>query len=453
MRIKLAEPITLSEVAMVTGATLNIPDALITHITTDSRIACPHDLFFAIAGEKYNGSDYIKDVMELGGYTLANTKDASLFCSDSVSALLALASHCKSKLKHLRYTVAITGSVGKTTTKELLSKVLGKKYKVHKTQNNFNNAIGVSYTLLTAPYDCEVLVAELGMNHRGEISNLSRAIKPNVAVITNVGSAHIGNLGSRENIALAKLEILDGLDGKLILPYNEPLLNIDGAITFSSKHPSAKVFLSEISSEQALSYRLYIDKKAQNFIFSTDAPHLADCMSAVIAATISCDMDINAVGRFSAKSVDNARQSVIKLGNFTLIDDSYNASLESIEAGIKYSKGLKDYPIHSVLIGDILELGEYSSGIHYKVGELCAKYGIDKIYAYGKYCTAIRAGALDNGFNEDNIYINENTELPDISAQQIICNVNSGELIYAKASHATMLSRVIEALKERDKGG
>ena len=131
-----------------------------------------------------------------------------------------------SNLKNLKHTIAVTGSVGKTTTKNLITLLLKEDFKVHSSEENQNNEIGLAYTLLRAPLDCEILVCELGMNHVGEISKLSQCINPNIAIITNIGSAHIGNLGSREMIASAKLEICEGItNGITIVPYEEPLLS------------------------------------------------------------------------------------------------------------------------------------------------------------------------------------------------------------------------------------
>lgn len=446
MRIALSIPISLKEIAYAVGVDYIGEERIITHVTTDSRLACCGDLFVAIAGERDDGANYIGEAEAIGAYTLAGTDDATIRCNDGTAALLALAAHYKEKLAELKYTVAITGSVGKTTTKEILSKLLRKRYKTHKTHGNQNNAIGLSYTLLTAPSDCEALVVELGMNHSGEISALSRAVKPDYAIITNIGTAHIGNLGSKEKIAEAKLEILDGLKGKIIVPYGEELLAVSDAITYSIKSHEADVLLEMQDSNST--YELFINNQATKARIFTDAEHIAKCTSAAIAAALLCNLPIEDIIDFSTNTSDNIRQSLIHFEKYDVIDDSYNASFESFEAGMKHMFTLEKYSVRSVLIGDILELGTHAYEIHYRLGLLCSKYGIDKIYGYGRYSAAVCEGAIAGGIDSSRIFINTESDRPDISAMQILGAVEDGEVIYAKGSHKSRVSDIIDLLKK-----
>ena len=444
MRIKLQNPIELIDIAKITGSNFPAENASITHITTDSRNVCKGDLFFAIKGQKNDGADYIDDASSAGAYSISETKGSTLTCDDSALALLRLAMHFLGNIEHLKYTIAITGSVGKTTTKEILSDLLSTKYKVHKTAGNENNIIGLSYTILTAPKDTEVLVAELGMNHAGEIAVLSEALSPDIAVITNVGTAHIGNLGSREAIASSKLEITRGLKGVLIVPNDEPLLsgykNQLSIETVKLSNCSPKnTYLSQISE------RSYIT-------FSAESDHLAKCISLAISTAVICNISETKIGDHLKYTEYNTRQKLIICDNYNIIDDSYNASFESFIAGIKYLTNLPGYTAYDVLIGDILELGEYSYKIHYDLGKVFSSYGINKIFCFGKYSYAVKDGALSDGLNAENIFVCDDLSHPEICAKQIIESVGKGEIIYAKASHATALWRVIEQLTASEKG-
>ena len=223
MRIKTDIPIYISEIAQILKSDFN-SDSQVNAICTNSRNCENGDLFFALKGENFDGGDFIVQAKSKGAHTVANRINADFLVIDAYKALLSVASRYKQKINP-KYTVAVTGSIGKTTVKDFIYSLLSHTMNVHKSENNFNNILGLSYTLLSAKKETEALVCELGMNHRGEIDELSKAITPNISIITNVGTAHIGNLGSREEIAKAKLEIENGMsDGKTVIKDDEMLL-------------------------------------------------------------------------------------------------------------------------------------------------------------------------------------------------------------------------------------
>ena len=250
MRIKLGIPLELSEVVEATRGRLNekCHKSKIKFLSTDTRELEPGDLFVALRGERYDGNDFIKYAKERGAITLGDDISADILTKFGNASLLFLASYFKNKLKRLKYTIAITGSVGKTTTKEFTKILLSTQYSVHSTPQNYNNLIGMPLTLLSAPADTEILILEMGMNRLGEISQMSKCAKPDIALITNIGTAHIGNLGSKENISKAKKEIFDGMtDGEKIIPYGEELLsNIENATYFSTVYEDADVFINKL---------------------------------------------------------------------------------------------------------------------------------------------------------------------------------------------------------------
>ena len=445
MRIKLAVPLTLSEIAEAIRAELNVESREITHISTDSRICEPGDLFFALRGEKIDASTFLKDAKNAGAYNVGGSGD--LTTCDSVHAILMLASYYKKKLSNIKCTIAITGSVGKSTTKEILASILSDQYKVHKTHENFNNILGVSYTLLSAPLDCEILILELGMNHKGEIAELSEAVCPDIGVITNIGTSHIGNLGSRKSIALAKLEIKSGLRGDLIIPDDEPLLENEIAYRFSLRSTSAYLCVKR-SEKDPQNYNVYKNGVLCPYTLKIDADHIACNTSAAFTAAELCNFTPRNEYDFTVKFSNNTRQTILKTHNFDILCDFYNASLESFISGFRYAVSL-NYEHKSALIGDVLELGEYSASIHYEIGKSAAEYGFEKLYIFGDLADCVKAGAISAGFSSDKIYINRDTQSPEETARQILSTYTRGELIYAKASHKLDLGRITDLLKEQ----
>ena len=443
MRIRLSVKLTIAEICKhINAKTTCDSDDIIEYVTTDSREIENGDLFFALQGKHGNGEEYVTETLckkawvittgsVLGGINVENTGEA----------LLSLAKYYKSKLKSLRYTVAITGSVGKTTTKEFLNILISKKYKVHKTLGNFNNEIGVPISIISAPAETEVLIAEVGMNHPGEISRISRTLTPDIAVITNIGTAHIGNLGSRNAIAEAKLEVLEGMyNGSLIVPSDEPLLKsyADYSFSISDKNASYCITENEIYENETLHTR-------HNFPLSEE--HFLICLAAAVAAARCLSLEYEDITPLISKiSYNNTRQKITRINNYYIIEDYYNASLESICSNIRSLAQHKDYSLRSALIGDVLELGALSAQIHRKIGEAAANSNIDKLFIYGKYSPYVQQGALSCGFPPNLIFINEDIDSPEKTAYQIINNVQDNEIILFKASRAMHLENVLELL-------
>ena len=444
MRIKLDIPLTLKEIAIAIGAPLRCQSYGVTHIVTDSRMIQKEDLFFALSGEKHDGNDFIKDAKSKGACTVG--KNGDIPCSNTAHALLRLGAYYKQKLPKLQHTIAITGSTGKSTTKEILSSILSDQFKVHKTEDNFNNIIGVSYTLLSAPTSTEILILELGMNHKGEIATLSQALAPDIALITNIGTSHIGNLGSKEKIAAAKLEIKMGLSGHLVIPYDEPLLKNENGYRFSTSSKDADIYIERDALHKEIR-KVYSQGVMKPYALKTDADHIAYNASAAFCVAELCNFAPAAQYEFLANSRENIRQKLIKSNNFDILCDYYNASLESFISGFKYVSSLS-YKHKSALIGDVLELGEYTEDIHFKIGKLAAESGFERLFLFGSFAEHTRNGALSAGFPYEEIYINKNYDLPEITARQIITATMHGELIYAKASHKSDLGRITNLLKD-----
>ena len=394
MRIKLGVSLMLSEIASMVGEEKPSIDTEITHVSTDTRELFSGDLFIVQSG----GEIYIDDAMKTGAVLLSKR-----------NFLLEFARKYIQNLPYILYRIGITGSVGKTTTKEMLKSILKKGFKVHANEGNFNNHIGMPMSILSAPPDTEILIMEMGMNHIGEIKALSECLRPNIAVITNIGTSHIGNLGSRENIARAKLEILNGMDsGVLFVPYDEPLLNGQvGAIKVYTE--SSKAMERNMSMAVSVAEYIGIIKPELSYI-----------------------------------STDNIRQKMFFKKNHHFLTDCYNSSYESVIALIEDAKEEKRYPKHALVLGDILELGEYCKDIHYRVGKLVKPRDFEHLFLFGDYAKFIYQGALENLFDKDKIFINSDLQRPDITAEQIKANCDENELILMKASHGVRLERILD---------
>ncbi len=457
MRIELTAPFSFKDLLKF----LNMPlkndsnnDITISAISTDSRIIKSGDLFFPLKGENYDGEDYVSDAISRKATVFSSKHTKGTVCVNNVSqALLDTASFYLSKLAKLQKTVAITGSVGKSTTKEFTNKILSSKFRTHATYGNYNNHIGVPHTALSAPRDTEILITELGMNHLGEISSLSKCIHPDIAAITNIGTSHIGNLQNRENIALAKSEIADGMSqGHILVPYDEPLLNkIKNRITFGyNTHKADFNLIKSLSADNSYSLLSELGN-INDIIINTGAEHILVNMLIAIALAKLIGMedeDIKyAVSQINCK---NLCQRFIKLKNYTIFDDSYNASKESIEADLKFLKSNGYHPI-GAFIGDVLELGDMEKEIHRQIGELISKYKIDSLYLYGSCSSFIAEGALSSGFSPSRIFINTDVCDAENSIKQIEENHLPNETILFKASHKLRFDKIADTILEKER--
>ena len=455
MRIKLLKPMILSEIAAATGATLKARNKYVTvsYLTTDSREILPGDLFVCIKGEKYDGEYFASEALKKGAYLLSREqRKNSLRVEDTRAALLSLANYGKRLLRGLKKTVAVTGSVGKTTTKEFIRTIAEADCRTHATEGNLNNDIGVPMTILSAPQDTKLLVLEMGMNSSGEISRLSKSTEPDIGIITCIGTAHIGRLGSRENIARAKLEILDGMrGGRLIIPYGEPLLPTgDGAFTFSASNNSADLYITRNKGNAKISVK---GDNAYEAPFKPDGEHNLSCLGAAVSACHLCGISVESIKNgISLISNDITRQSIIKVGNFYILNDSYNASYESIIAAFELMSSYKDYTQRSVVIGDILELGNEENAIYGRLGEAIQKYGFNRVFLVGNCCEVISGVLIKGGFPINKIHTNEDYTRLDYTASEILRGRSAGELILLKASHKIRLGGLVDLLKAKAEG-
>lgn len=445
MRIKLGVPMRLSEIAEATKARLNTKvDTVITAISTDTRELFNGDLFIAIKGEKYNGEDFLLEAKGLGAYSLSSSDKSDVICPDSLKALSDLAAYYAKNLPNILYNIAITGSVGKTTTKEFAKILLSTVYKVHASESNYNNEIGMPMSILSAKADTQILLMEMGMNHPGEISRMSKCLRPDIGLITNIGTAHIGNLGSRENIALAKMEIADGMSGDcLILPFNEPLLvKAKAKYRFSCSDPGADIYIKIEDNNALLYYKqvLYCSAK-----FHLPERHHIECLLCAASIAIATQVDQENIARgISLITRDNTRQTEILKKGIHFYLDCYNASYESVLSCIRSAEAAQIDGKKHLMLGDILELGDMAGEIHFRIGTSISKDSFDFLFLFGNYIDFVADGAIRGGFPADRIFYNYDLSLPERTAEQIKRYCSVGDTVFMKASRGVRLERVVD---------
>ena len=354
----------------------------------DSRKVKKGDTYIALKGEKFDGNKFWREAIEKGANCVIIEREeiskeekekykekAIIEVEDTLEALYKIATY-KRNLYNIPV-IAITGSVGKTSTKDIVASVVSKQYKTLKTEGNQNNNIGLPFTILRLK-DEEAMVLEMGMNHFKEISLLTSIAKPNICIITNIGTSHIGNLGSRENILKAKLEILEGCKNPTVIinndndllhkwyEENKQKINIKTyAIKEKSELNAKNVKLNEQNSE----FTCEINKKEIKIKVPIGGEHFI--LNSLCAIAVGKELNIpeekikNGIESFE---LTKKRMDIIELKNkIKIINDSYNASYESMKASLKYMHDLKQNRKIAVL-GDMFELGEFSKELHEKVG-------------------------------------------------------------------------------------
>lgn len=439
---------TIKEILEVTNGKLVCGDenVIAQDFERDSRKVKQGGTYVAIKGENFDGNDFYKNAIENGAKVCILSKEPEekigniILVEDTIKAIQEMASY-KRSLYNIPV-VAVTGSVGKTSTKDLVASVMSRKYNVLKTEGNLNNNIGLPFTILRLK-DEEAVVIEMGMNHSGEISLLTKIARPTLAVITNIGTAHIGNLGSRENILKAKLEILEGLQGKSIVvnadndllgKWAEENKEIYNIITYGIENKNSMYKAKDIQS--------FVDKstyKLDNYDITVPVGGEHFVLNSLCGIAVGRYFDIpmeEIIKGIENFELTKKRMEInIAKNGATIINDSYNANYDSMKAAIEYLRNVEDKRKIAVL-GDMLELGEYSEELHRKVGD-CV-YGIDILVTVGEQAKYIAENAKISNIIE----CNSNEEA--ISRIKSIISPNDAILI--KASNSMKFSEIAETL-------
>ena len=413
-------------------------------ISTDSRTIKNGDIYLPLKGENFDGETFIESAINREARAYFTTKDVVyqstdfvLKVKDTKEAYMNLAEYCR--LKYNPKTIAVTGSSGKTTTKEIIYSVMRQQFRTHKTFSNHNNEIGFCQTVISMPEDTEVLIVEMGMRGLGEIELISSHLKPDYAVITNSGSAHVGRLGSLDNIAIAKCEIATGLKpGGVFIAKDQEIikkhLNFDGKKIYYS--------LNEVEIiEKSQSYSKF---KYKDYVYELNVEGDYNIENSLAAIEIGLNMGmtpdkINA-GLLAYKPIEK-RWEVEEIGKFKFINDSYNANPESMKASVKTFVELYKNPV--VVLGNMGELGEDEVLYHRQVGEYISRISPEnvKFLTVGNLAEEIAEALALKGFEPISFDTNEQ------AARYIVENLHDDYTIFLKASRSMKFEQILEYVK------
>lgn len=467
--------LTVEEIASATGGCAvtvgNGGMGKVTNVIYDSRDAEVGSLFCAVKGERADGHDYIVNTVRAGAsVVLCNRipKDAegenftAVLVDDTVDALGKLSGYYRS-FSNARF-VAVTGSVGKTTTKDFIASVARSSFNTLKTQGNHNNEIGLPMTLFSLTPECEVAVLEMGMCKFGEISFMTKLVRPDIAVVTNIGTSHIASLGSRENICRAKLEITEGMaeDSVLLLNGDEPLLTERKALI--SPAPRYMGIYSRSADFKAMNIRtsgdgmvfdvLYGDRAAINMEIPILGRHnVYNAMAAFAVGTFLGMSEERIRAGLATFEGTEMRQKILKIGKITVIEDCYNASPESMRAAIDVlcAKAKKEGGRATALLGDMLELGENTRLMHDQLGQYAAQMKIERLYCFGAMADTVAEAAIKKGIRADSVFVFPDLNDPETVADEITKNALADDILLVKASRGVAAERVISLMAKSKK--
>ncbi len=428
-------------------------EAEITDVCIDSRAVKPGSLFFAIKGENFDGHSFVPTALEAGAaavvcaYDVPGGEGRTLLVEDTRQALIALAA-CNRSLYDIPV-VGLTGSVGKTTTKDMVAAVLGSRYRTLSTEGNLNNDIGLPRMCMRLDSSCEAAVLEMGMNNFGEISLLTKIARPTIGLITNIGVSHIERLGSRDGILRAKLEILEGMapDAPLLLNGDDDKLR--GALP-DLKHP---VLTYGIESEDCDCRAVDIEQSTQGLKFTIiykgeryaaalpviGMHNVYNACAAFLCGMLTGVTPEQALAGLAGYNPDGRRQNIVERFGMTFIEDCYNASPDSIAASLEVLRSLPCEGRRIAVLGDMLELGDYAREAHYKCGVKAAECGVDMLFGYGP-CAGFYADGAGSAV-ASRLYSEKETLTGDLAAI-----LKKGDIVLFKASRGMRLEEVYNAL-------
>jgi UDP-N-acetylmuramoyl-tripeptide--D-alanyl-D-alanine ligase len=447
----------LSDVAAAIGGRLMGPDSDVSSVAIDSREVEPGALFVAIRGERSDGHAFVEEAAARGASGAIVERPSSdmpaLVVDDSARALLDLAADERASLAAT--VVGITGSTGKTTTKDLTAAVLSGRFAVRASPASFNNEVGVPLTILGADERTEALVCEMGSRGIGHIAMLCAVARPNIGIVTNVGVAHLELFGSRENVVQAKGELVEALpdDGVAILNADDAAVRSYSArtraraVTFGFA-PDADVRAIEVSldNEARASFFLAIDGERERVELSVAGEHMVT--NALAAA--ACGAALGVTPAETASALKGARVSAWRMETFVtndgvrVINDAYNANPHSMEAALQTARVLARDSRLIVVLGHMAELGPISEEEHVRVGELVARLEVDRLLTVGAEARDMQRAAVREGLAMRDVAHLDNA---DEALDDLRAHVRPGDVVLIKASRVAGLERIAEALR------
>lgn len=439
---------------------LGNPKDEISGVSTDSRKAAEGEVFFPLIGEQHDAHDFIPQAVERGCRTFVVSrtdiawKDDRLnviFVSDTTKALQDLAAYYLSLFTMIK--IGVTGSTGKTTTKEMLYWILSEKYKTARNIGNLNNHIGLPLTVLSMPEDTEAGVFEMGMSELGEIDLLAKLVRPDIGVITNIGISHIENLGSRENILKAKLEITGYFapEGILVVNEDSDFLSRDSVsgdykVVTTGETGRSNFIISNIIDygEEGVEFTVEHKEEMQTFRLNVPGRHNAYNGALAVAAASSCGISMAEAAKGLLKlEITDKRLNIKGKNGMKIIDDTYNASPDSMKAAIDVLTATKGFRKIAIL-ADMFELGENSDAFHTEVGRYAGESSVDLLIAVGTQAKHIYDAAKEIlGERKVQYYETKELLMGDIGSM-----ISSGDVILLKGSRGMAMDQVVKKIME-----
>ncbi len=454
------EQLTCKDIVCAAGGELicGSLETKVSGISTDSRKISGGDLFIPIAGERFDGHDFVAGSLEAGAVAALTHKDMEpvsgktvIKVGDTLKALGAISAYYKNKFP-IPF-VAVTGSVGKTSTKDMIWSVLRQASNVLRTEGNFNNEIGLPLTLFNLDRTHEAGVIEMGMSGFGEISRLTNIVKPDIAVITNIGMAHIEKLGSRQNILKAKMEILEGLKsgGLLVLNGDDPLLHglkdflkVRTVFYGIEEGHDYQAYNVESRGEQGTFFEISIGSREYKVQVPVPGIHNVYNALAAIAVGLELKLPIEIVLKGIAQfSPGKMRLNILSHHGFKIINDAYNASPQSMEAAISVLKDVGEGVRTFAVLGDMLEMGDWAPKAHRDVGKFAFLQGIKYIITVGENGAHIAQGAVEAGADRSSVFSFETN----FQALHFLKDrVKDGDVLLVKGSRGMKMEEIVEGL-------
>lgn len=451
---------TLSQLAKWCGATVltEFEDIEITSVISDSRQVREGCLFIALKGEKVDGHDYVEAAMAGGASAVLVSRPVDedipqIVVKDTLKAYGAMAAGYRAMTD--ARVVGVTGSVGKTSTKEMIADILKSTYKTAKTEGNHNNDLGLPMTVMDMEEDTQIAVLEMGMNHFGEMAYLTSIAKPDIAVITNIGTMHIEYLGSREGILKAKMEIMQGMDKNGVAVFNgdEPLLwnmreqDKHKKYYYGIENPQCDVIAENIEQmDDGVSFRVRGMGRQFEVFVPVEGIHTVYNALAAITVGMICKVKEEKMqyhlGHFRNTGM---RQKVFEHKGMTILADCYNAGPESMAAAMTV---LGDHPTEGrriAVLGDMLELGNRSMAEHYRIGRIAVEKA-DMIFAYGTYSDRLITGAVTGGMDPKKCL---HFTTHEAMAKMLANTAKAGDTLLFKGSRGMKMENVLQMFLEQ----
>lgn len=469
--MSLTIPWTVSEILEAVGGRFltGNPKEIFDGVSIDSRNISADNLFVAIKGEKYDGHLFINDVLKKGGKGFLVSEahiEAVAFenpgapgvvfigVEDTIKALGDMASFNR-KRSHVQV-IGITGSNGKTTTKKMIAAVVGRSFSTLSSHGNFNNHIGLPLTLLKLNPGHRCAVLEMGANHPGEIAYLTRICRPDIAVVTNVGPAHLEGFGSLEGVVSAKGELLEHMapDGVAILNAEDQRVvsmagRAPGQVLYYGISKKAHVQASNIVQQEGkTSFRLQMPGHQLDICIQVPGSFMV--LNALAAACVGYYIGLEASEIKEALEKDfkpaPARLNIFETQDgIRIIDDTYNANPVSMAAALEVLNSLKGQHRGIFVAGDMLELGKHAPDLHKKIGEMAAHSKISRLYAAGVHAEKVMEGAKAGGMATKNIFLGTKEEI----LSELKNQLRSGDWVLLKGSRGMGMEQIVEGLREQ----